>query len=226
MFGRKATFGRKPASLEEMKEILRPAPDADGVTRVFSRELWDDPERGARLRELGFTPDDPRNIQRTAADYVALFAAAKQRLQERTAQFNREMTVRHGYCSAAPFLVIDNLIYDGENGAFLYAQLDLIGFDDWNVIMMATDQRTKDLCGLAGHPGRISVHSENVARRVADWKRRYDFVLETFGISATGGDGITSEQFAAEESKLRTEILEFVARAKPLIVKELLRIQG
>ena len=226
MFGRKATFGRRTPTLEEAKKILRPSPDSDGVTRVFSKELWDDPERGARLRELGFAPDDARNIQRTAEDYIALFAAAKQRLKERTAEYNREMTARHGYCNAAPFLVIDHTIYDGENGAFLYAQLDLVGFDDWNVIMMAADLRTKQLCNLAGHPGIIKVHSENMAKRVADWKRRYEFVLETFGISATGGDGITGEQFRAEEQALRDEILQFVARAKPLIVAELLRIQG
>ena len=226
MFGRKVGFGKKQHSLEEMKEMMRPTPDSDGVTRVFSKELWDDPERGARLRELGFHPDDPRNIQKTAQDYLAMFAAAKQRLQERTAEFNREMTARHGYCNAAPFLVIDHTIYDGENGAFLYAQLDLIGFDDWNVIMMAADMQTKQTCDLAGHPGVIPAHSEGMARRVADWKRRYDFVLETFGITATGGEGISPEQFIAEQNALRTEILEFVDRAKPLIVKELFRIQG
>jgi hypothetical protein len=101
-----------------------------------------------------------------AQDYIALFAAAKKRLQERTAEFNREMPVRHGYCNAAPFLVIDNTIYDGENGAFLYAQLDLIGFDDWNVIMMAADLQTKQMCELAAHPGSIPVHSQNMAKRV------------------------------------------------------------
>lgn len=226
MFGRKDLFGKKGLSLEEAKKIMRPQPDSDGVTRVFSKEFWDDPKRGAFLREHGFAPDDARNIQRTAEDYIALFAAAKKRLLERTAEFNREMTARHGYCNAAPFLVIDNMIYDGEHGAFLYAQLDLVGFDDWNVIMMAADMRTKEACNLAGHPGSIPVHSQNMAKRVADWKARYDVSLEAFGVTATGGNGITREQFEAEEAALRNEIVEFVARAKPLMVKELLRIQG
>lgn len=225
MFGRKITPGRKELSLDELKKIMRPSPDADGVSRVFSKELWDDPERGARLRELGFAPDDPRNIQRTAEDYVALFAAAKKRLVERTAAFNREMAARHGYCNAAPFLVIDHTIYDGEDGAFLYAQMDLIGFDDWNVIMMAVDLRTKQSCNLAGHPGLIPAHSQSMAKRVADWKRRYELVLESFGRTATGGEGITREQFEAEGNRLRNEIVEFVVRAKPLIVGELHRIQ-
>lgn len=225
MFGRKVTFGKKQHSFEELKEMMQPVADADGVTRVFPKELWDDPNIGPMLREIGLSPDDPCNIQRTAQDYLDLFAAAKTRLHERVAEFNREMTARHGYCNAAPFLVIDHTIYDGEDGAFLYAQLDLVGFDDWNVIMMAADVQTKQTCGLAGHPGFISAHSEAMAKRVAAWKQRYEFVLETFGITATGGEGITREQYDAEKDALRSEILEFVDRAKPLIVQELLRIQ-
>ena len=117
MFGR-----RKQQSFTELKETMRPTPDADGVTRVFSKELWGDPKIGNMLRELGYAPDDARNILPTAEDYIALFAAAKKRLHERVETFNREMTVRHGYCRAAPFLVIDHTIWDGEHGGFLYAQ--------------------------------------------------------------------------------------------------------
>ena len=58
---------------------MRPTPDADGVTRVFPSELWDDPKIGTILREAGFAPDDARNILPTAEDYIALFDAAKQR---------------------------------------------------------------------------------------------------------------------------------------------------
>ena len=123
---------------------MRPTPDADGVTRVFPSELWDDPKTGKLLREVGFAPDDFSNILPTTEDYVALFAEARERLDERTEAFNREMTERHGYCRALPFLVIDHTIWDGEHGAFLYAQLKLIGFDDWNVLMLAADVRTRE----------------------------------------------------------------------------------
>ena len=79
-----AVFGRRqPQSFTELKETMRPTPDADGVTRVFSKELWDDPKIGNFLREVGFAPDDARNILPKAEDYIALFAAAKKRLDER-----------------------------------------------------------------------------------------------------------------------------------------------
>ena len=189
MFGR-----RKPQGFAELKETMRPAPDADGVTRVFPRELWDDPKIGKMLRDCGFAPDDARNILPTAQDYVALFAAARKRLDERVDAFNRDMTVRHGYCRAAPFLIIDHTIWDGEHGAFLYAQMNLIGFDDWNVLMLAADARTRDACGLAGHPGTDPACTQLMTKQVIEWKQRYERALAAFGITATGGRGITREQ--------------------------------
>jgi len=222
MFGRKITFGKRQLSFAELKE-MRPTPDSDGVTRVFPKELWNDPKLGSFLREVGFTPDDPRNIRRTAEDYIALFAAAKKRLQERTETFNREMTERHGYCRAAPFLIIDQAIWDGEHGAFLYAQMDLVGFDDWNVLMLAADVRTKELCGLAGHPGSLPAITQDITKRVIAWKARFESALEMFGVTATGGQGgITREQYAAEENALRQDIVDYVVAMKPRIVNELL----
>jgi hypothetical protein len=221
MFGR-----RKPQSFTEVKEAVRPTPDADGVTRVFSKELWGDPKIGNMLRKHGYAPDDARNILPTAEDYIALFAAAKQRLHERVETFNREMTVRHGYCRAAPFLVIDRTIWDGEHGAFLYAQMKLIGYDDWNVLMLAADLRTKSVCGMAGHPGTEPAVTQVVTKRVIEWKRRYELALEAYGMTAMGGRGLTREHFEAEEDALRREIVDYVGWMKPRIISELLRIQG
>ncbi|MCA6119229.1 hypothetical protein J6524_30775 [Bradyrhizobium sp. WSM 1738] len=222
-----AVFGRrKPQSFTELKETMRPTPDADGVTRVFSKELWNDPKIGNLLRECGFAPDDARNILPTANDYVELFAAARKRLEERTEAFNREMTMRHGYCRAAPFLVIDHTIWDGEHGAFLYAQMNLIGFDDWNVLMLAADVRTKEACDMAGHPGTIPAVTEVMTKRVIDWKQRYELALEAFGVTAMGGRGMSREQFEQEHDALRRKIMDNVGWMKPRIISELLRVQG
>jgi hypothetical protein len=224
MFG--LSFGKKKPSFSELKDMMRPTPDSDGKTRVFSKELWDDPKIGPMLRQLGFAPDDARNIMRTADDYIALFAAAKKRLQERVDAFNSEMAARHGYCRAAPFLVIDHTIWDGEHGAFLYAQLDLVGFDDWNVLMLAADMQTKEACGLAGHPGSIPAVTEVVTKRVVDWKERHESLLEAYGVTATGGHGITREQYETGKDIIRKEIVDHIAWMKPRIVSELLRVQA
>jgi hypothetical protein len=219
MFGRR-TFGKQQHSFADLKKMMRPTPDADGVTRVFSKELWDDPKIGSFLREAGFAPDDQCNIMRTADDYIALFAAARYRLQVRTETFNDEMAARHGYCRATPFLVIDQPIWDGEHGAFLYAQMDLIGFDDWNVVMLAADARTTQSCCLPAHPGPVPALSQAMIGHVVRWKARYESTLEEFGVAATGGHSITREQFEAEKDALRQEIIDTVAAMKPRIVSE------
>lgn len=219
MFGRR-TFGKQQHSFADLKKMMRPTPDADGVTRVFSKELWDDPKIGSFLREAGFAPDDQRNIMRTANDYIALFAAARYRLQLRTEAFNAEMAARHDYCCATPFLVIDQSIWDGEHGAFLYAQMDLIGFDDWNVVMLAADARTTQSCGLPAHPGSVPALAQAMTGHVILWKARYESALEEFGVTATGGQGITREQFEAEKDALRQEIIDTVAAMKPLTITE------
>lgn len=228
-FGRRATFGKRQQTLDEIREEIRPTPDADGVTRVLAKEIWDDPKIGSVLRECGFTPDDPRNIRRTEEDYLALFAAAKQRLDARTETFNREMAARHGYCRAAPFLVIDHTIYDGEHGAFLYAQLDLIGFDDWNVLMLAADRQTCESCDIAGHPGQEPAIAQGITERLIQWRIRHDAALEAYGITAVGGQGrqgITREQYEADKDALRQEIIDYVGWLKPRIIRELLRVQN
>jgi hypothetical protein len=227
MFGLKGVFGKRQMNFAELKETMRATPDADGVTRVFSRELWDHPTVGATLRRLGYGPDDARNVMRTAEDYIALFAAARKRLEARTEAFNREMTARHGYCRAAPFLIIDRPIWDGEHGAFLYGQMDLVGYDDWNIIMLAADQQTKDACGIAGYPGPVPAISDAMLKCVLGWKASYEDALEAFGITViTGGQGITAEQYEAVKTALRQDIVDHLAKMKPRIAAELMRVQG
>ena len=231
MFGRRTTFGSQKLSFAQVKDMIRErVPDADGVMRVFPKEIWDDPKAGALLRECGFMPDDPRNIVRTAEDYGALFLAASQRLKARVEAFNREMTARHGYCQAVPFLVVDRPVWDGEHGSFLYANMELVPYDDWNVLMLAADMRTKQVCGLAGHPGPIPQVTDMVIQHVTRWKARVESALEAYGVTAVPGSvgqggGITREQFEAEKDAVRQDIMDQIAVMKPRIADELMRIQ-
>ena len=119
-------------------------------------------------------------------------------------------------------------IYDGEHGAFLYASMELIAFDDWNVLMLAADERTMQVCGLAGHPGPLQPVTDVMTQLVVGWKTRFESALEAYGVTATmgRGRGITREQFEVEKDAIHREIVDEVSRHKMLIVKELERIQG
>jgi hypothetical protein len=65
-----------------------------------------------------------------------------------------------------------------------------------------------------------------MTKRVIEWRQRHDLALEAFGITATGGRGITREQYEAEQDALRREIVDNVGWMKPRIISELLRVQA
>ena len=54
----------------------------------------------------------------------------------------------------------------------------------------------------------------------------HDIALEEYGITARGGQGMTREQYEAEQDALRREIVDNVGWMKPRIISELLRVQG
>ncbi|OKO83355.1 hypothetical protein AC628_02120 [Bradyrhizobium sp. NAS96.2] len=223
MFGRRVEFGKKQETLGGLKDAVRPAPDADGAAPAFHKKQWDDPRIGPMLRDAGFVPDDAGSVVPTADNRLAVFAAANQRLQARTKSFNRDMTARHGHCHALPFLVIDHKIWDGPHGTFLYAQMDLIGYDEWNVIMLAADPQTTETCGLAGHPGFLPAVTQAMTEHVIAWEAQHNALLKTFGITASGGSDISREQYETEKDTLRREIIDKAGWMKLRIIEDLLR---
>ncbi len=206
-------FGRKP-SLDRLSSDMRSTPDSDGVTRVFSKELWNDPKVGAFLTKMGRNPDDPDNRVPTAEDYMARFARSRERLMERTTAYNAEMAAKFGHCNARPFLIIDSSIWDGPNGAFLYGQLDLYGYDDWNVLMCAGDAETIAKCGLVGHPGTIQPLTDTMNAYIVKAKARHAVALDAWGASLGarpgGTPGADRTAYEQEVAAIRDALLKYV----------------
>ena len=219
--GRKL-FGRRgqQLSFSEVKETLRPAPDADGVTRVFPKELWNDPKIGGFLRELGFDPDAPTNVVPTIDDYRAKFARAKSALDQRVADFNRASEARFGHCRAAPFLIVDGPIWDGPHGSFLFGQLELVAYDEWNILMLALDQETVRRCRLAPYPGPVPALNTKVNETIVRLKAQHEHALEAFGLTATGREGgISREQYEAVRQEIIRDLKEYVTLCKGRMVE-------
>jgi hypothetical protein len=208
--GLQRMFGRKKPSLEELKDTLRPASDADGVTRVFPKELWDHPEIGDFLRKMGMHPDEQRNRIPTAEEHVARFARAREALMHRADVFNRENAGKYGHCNARPMLIIAPEIWDGPHSAFLYGQLDLCGYDDWNVLMCAGDQETIDRCGLVGHPGSIPALTQKMTEKIVQLKTRYQQAHDSLGMRVLGKPGIDASEMHRIEDDIRHELLAYV----------------
>ena len=202
-------FGRRKPSLEELKTMMMPTPDDDGVTRVFSKALWDHPRVGDFLRQMGMEPDSPRNRVTTAEEHIARFARAREALMERAAAFNRDMTARYGHCNARPMLIIAPEIWDGPHGAFLYGQLDLCAYDDWNVLMCAGDQETIDRCELIGHPGSIPALTQKMTAKIIALKTRHQQAHASLGRRVLGEQGIDGEELDRIVAELRDELVDY-----------------
>jgi len=207
-------FGRKKPSLEERKTTMQPTPDDDGITRVFPKALWDDPKVGDFLRQMGMDPDAPRNRVATAEEHIARFARAREALMERTAAFNRENAARYGHCNARAMLIIAPEIWDGVHGAFLYGQLDLCGYDNWNVLMCADDRKTTDQCGLIGHPGSIPALTQTLTETIVRLKARYQHAHDALGMSVLGEPGIDAGELDSIVADLQRELVDCVGRCR------------
>ncbi|MGA2126988.1 MAG: hypothetical protein ABSG76_12635 [Xanthobacteraceae bacterium] len=223
MNGLRLAFGRKKPTLDELKVMSRRTPDADGVTRILPKELWDHPKIGDFLREIGMHPDDQRNHIATAEERIARFARSREALMHRTVQFNRENAGKYGYCHARPMLIIDPEIWDGPHGAFLYGHLDLCGYDDWNVLMCAGDQETIDRCGLVGHPGSIPALAQEMTEKIVQLNARFQQALDSLGMHVLGEPGIDGRELDRIVDDIRYELLEYVSFCKGRTAETLFR---
>lgn len=221
--GGRALFGKKkPVSYQELKQMDWNTPDRDGVTRVFSRELWDDPTVGKLLREVGMSPDDPRNVRKTMDDYRADFARAKQRLDATVAAAAAELRRRYGHGELGPFLLIDGPIWDGPHGAFLFGQLALCPYDEWNVMLLGADVETVKRCPVLPHVGRDHALLIAMEKKVAELHARYEHGLELFGLTATGqAGGISREQWDEVTRAIKTDLMAYVANARRVMTEGL-----
>ncbi len=226
MFGRKPVFGSKSSTYQAQQAAMQPSPDADGVTRVFPKELWDDPKIGSFLRSAGMQPNDPKNIARTGDHYIAKFKAARETLNARTAEFNARMRRNFGHCNATPFLIIDQSIWDGPHGAFLYGNLDLVGYDEWNVLMMAGDVQTLEACGLALHPDKLLLVTAATEDHIVRAKARWEQAHESYGHGIMGRPGIDREEFERIEATITSDLMAFVDKCKAMTCEIVLEERG
>lgn len=221
--GGRGTFGRKkPVSYQELKRMDWNTPDADGVTRVFSRELWDDPTVGKLLRDVGMSPDDPGNIRKTMDDYRAEFALAKARLDAEVEAASADLRRRHGHAQLGPFLLIDGPIWDGRHGAFLFGQLALCPYDEWNVMLLGTDLETIKRCPVLPHVGRDQALLTAMEKKVGELHARYEHGLELFGLTATGqAGGIDRAQWDEVTVAIKADLMAYVANARRVMTERL-----
>lgn len=190
LFGR-----RKPAP------VLPPHPgaDADGVARVFPKELFEG-ENGAFLREMGFSPDAPANILPTQSSVQARSEAVQRELDVMVASVNNELG---GTREVVPWAMVPWSVWNREPAAFMLVTCEFYPASRWNTMLLPANAETAEALGLPQHPrGAIEGLEDAAARVFTELSQQHEAKLAK--VSAALGRGQTSA--LAEADRGRDEV--------------------
>ena len=208
MSGNRPVFGKKnlgSAAPAAGKRIPLPT-DADGVARVFSKELWDDPQRADFLRKAGYTPDMPSNVLETREDRVARVKASAMRGLQREMALKAELQARHGPISIMPLMIIDNEVWMADaDGSWLQDMMDYEPCEEWNTIFLALDEETSRKLNIPMHPRKPLPLIDNLVR---------GFIRE---LRAKYGDSPSMEQ----RNEIQAIIKDEVGLMRPVLMQVL-----
>lgn len=206
----------------------RPVPDDDGKTRVFSKSLFEG-RHGELLRSAGMSPDDPGNILPTPEDHRRQIEASRVAMSRRCDAIETEMRAHHGHGIVRPYFILGEATMQGRLGNFVMLQLDLLPYDDWNMVALAKDDRTADLTGLPLHPG---AGLDDLERRGCDFvtevHQRYRATMESVDPHAPDFlDRLRELDVGTLHDETRSAIIEWTAQEKPRLIAMLsARAQG
>ena len=114
--------------------------------RIIPKAVWDGPN-GAKLRQLGLSPDDPANLVLTPQRARALEDAATARMNAVVAKVNAHIPG----VTVAPWAMIPWSVWEGPNAEFLIKS-DFMPSSPWNNMLLAADAESSAFFGLPEHP--------------------------------------------------------------------------
>jgi hypothetical protein len=128
----------------------RPRPDADGVTRITPKELFDNPETAELYRRIGLTADSPENIVKTSQDHQAIADRCEGERSAFFARLNREFGHEVG-----PWPQIPYSCWQGPHARMLLGTLDMYPAQAFNVLVLPRDEAGAQVYQLPRHPGAV-----------------------------------------------------------------------
>ncbi len=113
---------------------------------VIPEELWQG-EIGQALRAAGMRPDDPGNIVSFPSARDAWLAQSRVALELRVEAENAKIQRAHPDCSVAPMHIFTEMVWNGPHRQLLET-LKLTPYDEWNVRLVAADQKSAEALKL------------------------------------------------------------------------------
>jgi hypothetical protein len=130
----------------------RPQVDSDGKRRVFGEAVLAGPHRKMMWR-LGIGPDDEANIIPSDADFDRRIKGSLAKQDARRTQIEKELLRTHGHNAIRPFFILAEPVFNSELGQWLIRLMNLMPYDDWNIVYLPMDRETQAaMGGVPLHP--------------------------------------------------------------------------
>ena len=232
MFGKRGLFGKKGGGGGELPAPERQGSfptarrDSDGKKRVIGEAAFE--THGDFLREIGFDINDPKNILPEPEDFDRKVKASLNRQDIRRQAIEADLLAKHGCNAIRPFFVLAEPVMNSKLGAWLIQVMDLMPYDDWNLVYLPTDQATADAMGLPFHPGMsIKPIDDLMIERIGDFYARFEEGRRKVeSLMGSDGDIDTMEKFLAYKDNLRHIITKYVEDLKPKIIALIADVQS
>ena len=149
----------------------------------------------------------------------------------RRTRLEDELKRTHGHNAIRPFFVLSEPVYNSELGQWLIRLMNLMPYDDWNIVYLPMDRETQAaMGGLPLHPRQsIGPIDELMCQQLGtfynaykDAKRKVDLHVQEVGLSAAQ-DVLAG--FVAYVDAMPQKILGHVAEVRPMIIELIADVQ-
>jgi hypothetical protein len=227
MFGKRVS----PAAAQSASRQELPV-DSDGKRRVFGEAVYAG-KHGDMLRALGIDMNHPANVIPDAAEFDRRVKESLAKQDARRTQIETELLRKHGHNAIRPFFVLSEPVYNGPLGQWLIRIMNLLPYDDWNIVYLPLDRATQAAMGgeLPLHPCQsigpidelMCQQLDGFQRQYWDAKQKVDQHVQKVGPMAAS-DVIAA--FVAYVDAMPARILEHVATVRPMIVALIADVQS
>ncbi len=225
MFGKRTTPGARGVGRQG------PAVDSDGKRRVFGEAVFAG-KHGDMLKSLGFDLNDPANIIPDDAEIDRRIKESLAKQDTRRTQIETNLLRTHGHNAIRPFFILAEPVFNSQLGQWLIRSMNLLPYDDWNIVYLPLDGGTQAaMGGLPLHPRQsIGPIDELMCKQIGafygqycDAKQKVDQHVEKVGFQAARD---VVEGFVAYVDAMPPRILDYVAKVRPMIIDLIADVQS
>ena len=183
------------------------------------------------LRSLELGPNDAANVIPDEAEFERRTKESLAKQDARRTRIEDELKRTHGHNAIRPFFVLSEPVYNSELGQWLIRLMNLMPYDDWNIVYLPMDRETQAaMGGLPLHPRQsIGPIDELMREQIGsfysefkDAKRKVDLHVREVGLSAAQD---VLDRFVTYVDAMPQRILDHVARVRPMIIELIADVQ-